>query len=698
MIIKSIELHNFRVYKDSNWIDLSIESDRNIVVVSGRNGFGKTTFLMSLVWCLYGKNMGEVDEVYSREIKDQGGYSRYLAGSLNSFAKDQDDFGFSVSVTFAKLNLSFPCEEIVVTRQFNAKTMDTDQVEVLIDGEKNELANDIGADQFIREFIMPIEIAKFFFFDAEKIVSLADSESAEQQRKLSEAYSEVLGIKKYQDLKENLIQARLTLRAESASEADKKRLIDIKAKQELIQVDIDSLLAEDASDQEKINEKRYDLQQIQEKLIRAGNRIGEDELSEIRLAVQESEAEVEALKRKLENQVELIPFAMAGQTMLETLIQIQAEGNQRKRKFAIDNAGKKMNDFLTDLTATPNLPENTVIDYKIRSYYESTVKQLLQKHFFPETESFTEDVETIHEFSDTQEREFYSLVNNLKTSFADELRRIHGDYNRANNELFQLRKRLRDAESQEASDWIKKLRDDRDRMQLEIAELEDQKQKRNFRIGELSNEKGLKTKEVEELSRRLEVASKNKVKDEVYTRQINNLDRFLTEFKIRKKESLQRQIKNGLSRLMHKNDFIKHVQVEIITDSIDIVLLDNRGQEVNKASMSKGEQQMFATALLWALVEESDIEFPVFIDSPMQKFDDGHAERIVTEFYPNISEQVVLFPLIIKELNEDEFRLILDRVSRAYLIDNVKPQESHFMEVTPSELFATYRKRYGNAV
>ncbi|MBK6821382.1 MAG: AAA family ATPase [Bacteroidetes bacterium] len=44
MIIKEIELNNFRIYKGENRIDLSVEGVRNIVVVSGRNGFGKTTF------------------------------------------------------------------------------------------------------------------------------------------------------------------------------------------------------------------------------------------------------------------------------------------------------------------------------------------------------------------------------------------------------------------------------------------------------------------------------------------------------------------------------------------------------------------------------------------------------------------------------------------------------------------------------
>lgn len=43
--------------------------------------------------------------------------------------------------------------------------------------------------------------------------------------------------------------------------------------------------------------------------------------------------------------------------------------------------------------------------------------------------------------------------------------------------------------------------------------------------------------------------------------------------------------------------------------------------------MSMGERQMYASALLSALVDESEIEFPVFIDSPMQKFDETHSEN-----------------------------------------------------------------------
>ena len=63
MYIKEIELNNFRIYKGRNVISLLPSDDKNVIVISGKNGFGKTTFLMSLVWCLYGKQMEKVDDL-----------------------------------------------------------------------------------------------------------------------------------------------------------------------------------------------------------------------------------------------------------------------------------------------------------------------------------------------------------------------------------------------------------------------------------------------------------------------------------------------------------------------------------------------------------------------------------------------------------------------------------------------------------
>ena len=101
MFIKEIELNNFRIYKGKNIISLLHTDDKNVTVISGKNGFGKTTFLMSLVWCLYGRQMDRVDELYEKEIRDKGNYTKYISESLNRKAREEGEKEFSVSVTFS---------------------------------------------------------------------------------------------------------------------------------------------------------------------------------------------------------------------------------------------------------------------------------------------------------------------------------------------------------------------------------------------------------------------------------------------------------------------------------------------------------------------------------------------------------------------------------------------------------------------
>ena len=103
---------------------------------------------------------------------------------------------------------------------------------------------------------------------------------------------------------------------------------------------------------------------------------------------------------------------------------------------------------------------------------------------------------------------------------------------------------------------------------------------------------------------------------------------------------------------------------------------------------------MYASALLNSLVDESDIEFPVFIDSPMQKFDEQHAENIIKHFYPNVSKQVVIFPLINKELTEKEYNQLSSKVCRTFLINNISNEKSEFIECQPHDFLNTYKDLY----
>lgn len=697
MTIKEIELYNFRIYKGENAIDLSTSGNKNIFIISGRNGFGKTTFLMSMVWCLYGRNMQEVDDLYKKEIEDQGGYSKYIANSLNRMARSENDYKFHVAIKFVDVNIpEVPCKEIVVKRSYNTLTSTSEDIEIMIDGYPSELAKDVGQEIFIREFIMPIEIAKFFFFDAEKIVNLAEVTTNEQRKRLSRAYSEVLGIKKYEDIKANLESLQLKLRQESASAAERNMLEQLKA-------DVNKNLNLIADNENKIrelrevrNEKNKESRDIQEKLIKEGSLITVEELQRLRENEEELTKKQTALQNELKDSYDLIPFAIAGDKFLEVSKQLDNEANFKAAQFKEENVKGVTNKILTDLLNAPK-PSHLAIDHQVHKFYSDTFEKLIRKHFFADTPQLPEDFKMLHEFSDTEKNETFALLNNIKLSFRESFKRINGEYNLVRNELNTIKRRIKDAEANQENPIISELRKHKEELDKEVIRIDDTIDSLNREIGEYQNEKMQKGKRIEELSRKLNVSEKNKQKDAIIARNISNLKDFIAEFKAKKKASLEEQILKGLETLMHKKGFIKKVEVEIIGDDIDIVLKNNRGEEIKKESLSKGEQQMYATALLRGLVEESDIQFPVFIDSPMQKFDEQHAENIVKYFYPNVSEQVVIFPLINKELTEREFNILSKYIANTFLINNIHEDKSEFLPINPKEFLTTYNSMYNHA-
>mgnify|MGYP006287875485 FL=1 len=213
MRINRVTINNFRIYKDETNIAFNNNS-RNISIVAGKNGFGKTTFLTALIWGLYGKLSSEVDDKYKRDIYEAGGYKKYAKSSLNRDVRLEEDSHkkYYVEIEITEVYIpSVPCRKLLIHREYDLNT-ESEQCRILIDGFENELAKEVGSDIFINDFILPREIAKFFFFDAEKIVSLAEVNTTAEKKNLSKAYSEVLGISKYDSLKRNLENLRIKLR------------------------------------------------------------------------------------------------------------------------------------------------------------------------------------------------------------------------------------------------------------------------------------------------------------------------------------------------------------------------------------------------------------------------------------------------------------------------------------------------------
>jgi DNA sulfur modification protein DndD len=705
MYIKEIELNNFRIYKGKNKINLSPDGDKNIIVISGKNGFGKTTFLMSLVWCLYGKQMEKVDELYQKEIAEKGGYGKYIGNSLNRLAKANDETKFSVSVTFKDVKIpEITCDEIKITRSFDTVTSTSDSVDVLIDGYQNELILELssgkqdGEEIFIRDFILPIEIAKFFFFDAEKVVALADPKSeSEQRRLLSKAYTEVLGIKKYEDLKEQLENIQDEYRKKSAKPEVKAELSQVIADIEKTNIEMETIEGNIQSLSDEKIENTNNSNDIQIKLIQEGSLITLEQLNELKEEENSLNTKIESLQNDLKDLFDLIPFGLAGEILMETSNQLKIEHNYKNCKHIQDNVNEKTNKILDDIELEKKEFKGFV-SKDVRDFYEMQIARLVKKYFFTEIPELPKNFETLHDFSEAETNELNSLINNLKHTFKDTYNKIYSEYTKTKTAIDSKRRKIRDAEKDSEDEFISNLRTEKERLDKRNISIESDIKHFEEKIFNLKNTlKTLKQKQ-ENLRKLIDDSRSYSEKDQQTQKTISQLKVFIKSFKEEKKKSLEERMLKELNTLLHKKDFINRITVDISQagDDVNINLFNARNEKIDKGSLSMGERQMYASALLKALVDESDIDFPVFIDSPLQKFDKDHAENVIKEFYPNVSKQVVLFPLFHKELSEQEFNLLKPKVNKTFLIHNITIDASEFKETLPDNFINTYNELYAN--
>lgn len=700
MQIKELELNNFRIYKGVNKIELLPTGERNIAVISGKNGFGKTTFLMSLVWCLYGRQMDKVDELYRKEIGEQGSYNNYIANSLNRLAREEGHREFSVSITFKNVEIpAVTCDEVKITRSFKEQGA-KEEVRILIDGRPNELIEDLSTDNqsgeeiFIRDFILPLEIAKFFFFDAEKIVSLAEISSPDQRKQLSRAYSEVLGIHKYEELKENLEKLQDEYRKESAKPKDRQEFNEVITQISNNKIELQECDDRITEERDKKTALKFQSDEIQRKLIQDGNKMTLEELEDLKRQEEILVGKIQHLEGELKESFDLVPFALAGNVLLNISSQVEKEEQFRNNSFKQNEVEEKTYEVLNDLEAERQ--KSTInFDSRVHEFYSSQIKSLIHKHFYPDVAHSDGVFEVLHDFSGSQRNEFNSMINDLKSTFKQKFELINREHTESKNQWNEIRKKIFNAEKDQENDYISGLRKEKHRLDREIEVCESKIEEFIRKIERIKEGQKQAEKRRTELHDRIKVSDKNKAKDDKAKELIKELNVFMLEFKKKKKKSLEQHMLQGMNTLMHKKGFIKKVVVDISLagDDVDINLYDKRDKKIDKETLSMGEKQMYASALLSALVEESEIDFPVFIDSPMQKFDEEHAERIIKNFYPTISDQVILFPLINKELTEKEYGMLLKNVSKAYIIQN-EVDRSGFLSVEPKDLIKEYNLLY----
>ena len=700
MIIKSITLGNYRLYEGKNIIKFKQVDEKPIFLISGENGFGKTTFLHSLIWCLYGRLITEVEAEVRKDIANSG-YNTFLRNNMNhnvratlealepavkdaikrkGYSSDNEDLKkittYYVAIEFEDVIIpSLPCTSLKVVRSYDLIT-EKESVDILIDGKKNELTASIGSEVFINDFILNKDIARFFFFDSEQIVALAETNTSTEKRRLCSAYNEVLGVRKYEDLKKNLENVRLRFRKKSSDTESREKLMDMLSKKERLERKSDDCKQKLSSLEAELQNLRSEDEAIQLQLMREGNDATSAEMDRLAKLIQTTKQKDEEYKTKLKNFIDYAPFAIIGNLLKDTREQIEYDFKLRETKNDQLSRNLIVNQITSDLML---MFEHSEIASTEKSGLILQVQEVLDKY---KHEVINEEV--LLSVSEQEYEEFLAVYNNLTTTYKAEFEHLAEDYRKNKLVLERNSRRLSNIQSKEKDELIKDIRSKKNQTEQAIQNKDQEIRQLHETLGEISQELATTNKQVSELSKKVSLDDSDAKKDQVAELLIVELSTFLVSLKQEKKYSLERRIKTTLNTLMHKEDFIGRVEVVVDGEDMDIELYTVNGDIINKDSLSKGEQQLYATSILKSLVDESGIQFPVFIDSPLQKFDKSHATKIITEFYPRISKQVVLFPLLYKELTLDEYEVMKPLVNATYLIEN-KITHSTFKQVPVNE-------------
>ena len=710
MFVDSIILRNFRAYKGTNSTRFK-KDGKNVFVIAGNNGFGKTTYLTSLVWCLYGKLMVDVDDKFRRDINDAQGYKNFAKANLNKVCAEtvsntdipsekkkyiskhgygdenaslRENSQYYVEIHITDVYIpSIPCSELTIRRTYDY-FLESENIEVLLDGHVNELAKEVGYDIFINDFVLSKDIAKFFLFDAEKIVNLAEVKSIEERRRLSTAYSEVLGIKKYEEIKKNLENLRIKFRRKSGSGVSQSKLEKLTSEIATIEQEIAENETSRSNTDEAIEKLRIEKESLQERLIREGNAISAEELAGLRLLLQELKNKDATLKGKLRDMLDIAPFAISGDLLNRVREQVDKE---LKAKNVIANTDLLVETMLSAKNSILGQANVLHLTTQQRVILDSLIEDAFSRslcEYSPEKKN--SDVKVLLDFSDSEANEFVALFDNIKYSFSVNFKQLVKDIRNNSSFMQKTQRKISAAEYDDGDAVIKEVRARKAQVDEQLTKLENESRRISELLGTLNRDLIVHKKRFSECMKLVKVDKMDEDKDSIAERLIKELTEFLSELKVKRKASLEEKVKNEIDILMHKTDFIAGVSMDIQDDIIEINLLDSKNEIINKEKLSKGEQQLYATAILKALVDESGISFPVFIDSPLQKFDSIHSKNIITKFYPAVSKQVVIFPLLGKELSETEYADLLPNVNSAYVIRN-KGGISSFKRVAPEKIF-----------
>jgi DNA sulfur modification protein DndD len=683
MKFSNIEINNFRQYYNSVNVDLETNGEKNIVLIGGRNGYGKTNFLLSIVWCLFGDKISQIDENFKKEIQKEKNYSSFMQQSINWTAKKENKTRFSVSIKISDIELpelrtlNSNTDTILIKRTFDVASMNETLSIIDIASNLEIFDNESDKINFINDYIIPIDAAKFVFFDAEKIAEIANLSIKDEGSFINDALGKILGLDTYETLIEDIEFYINSLKKEGATKNLQEQIINNEKAIEISEDQINNLEEENAEKLKKIDALKKEIREY-ENLISQHSKQGNSIFDRNAVIIEIDKLKVKEveLNERFNELSEIIPIAILTGKLEEVKEHLEIQEKNELSQNSTKENSDKIENFIELLFNKPPQPDNSTMSLKDKMFYYEKA-QNLGSQLFKENDEYTE-IEFEHDLNNFEKKLLADAINLVNTQSKDLFESTIEEFNEIKVKLSDLNKTLSKVDADLEDELILEYSSKKETADYYISEKNRQIGENNQQITKLRSDIVRLNQQLVTLVKKVDVNEQNKLKIQKSNQYIDVLHQFLDEQKNTHKERLEKTILSELKILMHKlnsepnqTKFIEDVKVTILASGqgMKITLFDQDDNEIRKESLSSGEKQIYISCLIKAILKESVNNLPIFIDTPLGRLDEEHRDSITKKYYPALSEQVVLFSTN-SEITPKRFKEILGNISKSYLLFN----------------------------
>lgn len=382
------------------------------------------------------------------------------------------------------------------------------------------------------------------------------------------------------------------------------------------------------------------------------------------------------LVSKFNEMGELLPLVILTGNLVEVKEHLDLQEKHDQIRISSKQNLNKIDEFIELLFNKPPEPENSTLSMKDKFFYYEKAKNLSATLF--ETEENTEELSFEYDFNNSEKDLLLNTFDLINSQNIDVFQVTIEELNRVKIKVEDLNKKLHKMDMDSENEIIYEFMSEKDTAQRDLDSKNRLIGENNQAISKFRRDLGRINQELLTYRNKVEIDLKNKALIETSGKYVDVLNTFLFNQKNKHKTSLERCILHELKTLMHKlnsdtnkSNLIADVKVTILENGqgMQVTLLDQDDNEIKKESLSSGEKQIYISCLIKAILSESIQNLPIFIDTPLGRLDEAHRDSITKEYYPNLSEQVVLFSTN-SEITPKRYREIEKNISKSYLLVN----------------------------